>query len=329
MGVPGRDAIPSWLSGDLYELGQRDEGAMTLNSDGVTIHTNGIAIIEFLGPEEYKAGASIFQSYVRPTWTDCPNQFHFYAPTKDKLFEALDVVARAVKEQGFKPLVHIESHGSETGLSPTRRGSSGVTWGEIKPIFQEINLHAEFNTVLMVSACNGAHFVSALDPTDAAPFWGILGPIGTARAEHLLEDFGGFYRSFLLDYNFLKAYQVLNAHRDGEDRNYHFYTADYFFTLLWAAYIQTEGSRTALEKRVARVMSKAPSVSGAGKRAYGRMRQKLLLQLGDHRAYFEKFKRSFFMEEHLPGMADRFGVTYEQVLDRLTRMSPQKMPARQ
>lgn len=299
-----------------------------MNPDGVTIHTNGIAIIEFLGPEEYKAGASIFQSYVRPTWTDCPNKFHFYAPTKDKMFEALDVVTHAVKEQGFRPLIHIESHGSETGLSPTRRGSPGVTWAEIKPIFQEINLHAEFNTVLMVSACSGAHFVSALDPTDAAPFWGVLGPIGIAKTEHLLEDFGGFYRSFLLDYNFLKAYQVLNAHQDGDDRNYHFYTADYFFILLWAAYIQTEGSRTALEKRVTRVMSMAPSVSGAGKRAYARMHQKLLRQLGDHRAYFEKFKRSFFMEDHLPGMAERFGVTYDRVLDRLASMAPPKKPPR-
>jgi len=300
---------------------------MTLDSDGVTIHTNGIAIIEFLGPEEYKSGASIFQSYVSPTWTDCPNQFHFYAPTKEKLFEALRVVARAVKEQGFNPLLHIESHGSEIGLSPTRRGSDVVTWAEIKPILQEINLHAKFNTVLMVSACSGAHFVSALDPTDAAPFWGVLGPIGIARTEHLLEDFGGFYRSFLVDFNFRKAYQVLNAHRDGDHRNYHFYPADYFFLLVWETYLQTEGTRMALEKRVTRMLSRAPSVSGAGKRAYGRMRQRLMKGLGDHRAFFERFKRTFFMEDQLPGMADRFGVTYDRVLDRLASMVPPKMPS--
>jgi hypothetical protein len=59
------------------------------------------------------------------------------------------------------------------------------------------------------------------------------------------------------------------------------------------------------------------------------MHQKLLRELGDHRAYFEKFKRSFFMEDSLPGMADRFGVTYERVLDRLSRMSPQRVPSRQ
>ena len=118
----------------------------------------------------------------------------------------------------------------------------------------------------------------------------------------------------------MKAYQVLNSYRAGEDRNYHFYTADYFFTLLWATYLKTEGSKVALENRVTRVMSRAPSVSGAGKRAYGRMHQKLLHQLGDHRAYFEKFKRSFFMEDSLPGMADRLGVSYERVLDRLAKV---------
>jgi hypothetical protein len=318
MAVRSRHAIPSWSLGSLQELGCAGEGAVTLNSNGVTIHTNGIAIIEFLGPEEYKSGASIFESFVRPTWQDCPNQFHFYAPTKEKLFEALGVVALAVREQGFKPLVHIESLGSEHGLAPTRTGTPGVTWREIKPIFQEINRFSEFNTVLMVSACNGAHFVSALDPTDAAPFWGILGPIGIARAEDLLEDFGGFYRSFLVDYDFMKAFAVLNSHREDEARNYHFYTADHFFMLLWATYIKTEGSKVALDRRVTKLMSRAPSITGAGKRAYGRMRQKLLAQLGDHEGYFERLKGTYFMEDVLPGMADRFGVTYERVLDRLS-----------
>lgn len=291
-----------------------------MGDDGVTINTNGIAIIEFLGPQEYRAGESIFQSYIQPTWKDCPNQFHFYAPTREKLMEALGLIAQATRDQGFHPLVHIESHGNENGLAPTRTGSSLVAWKEIKPIFQEINRQAEFNTVLMVSACNGAHFISAMEATEAAPFWGILGPIDIARTEHLLEDFGNFYRSFLTDFNFRKAFEALNAHKDGSTRNYHFYTADYFFLNLWAAYIKSEGSPAAIERRVTRIMSKGPSVAGAGKKAHGNLRRTLRAKLSDHETIFEQFKRTFFMEDLLPGIADRFGVTYEKALARVAAM---------
>lgn len=290
-----------------------------MGEDGITINTNGIAIIEFLGPEEYRAGESIFQSYIRPTWKDCPNQFHFYAPTREKLMDALNGIAQAARDQGFHPLVHIESHGTEDGLA-LAPGSPLVTWKEIKPIFQKINRYAEFNTVLMVSACNGAHFISAMEATEPAPFWGILGPIDIARTEHLLEDFGSFYRSFLTDYNFGKAYGALNAHKDGSVRNYHFYTADHFFLNLWAAYMKTQGSPAAIDRRVTRMMSKGPSVAGAGKKACGNLRRTFRAGLSDHETNFERFKRTFFMEDILPGMADRFGVTYEKALARLASM---------
>jgi hypothetical protein len=103
-------------------------------------------------------------------------------------------------------------------------------------------------------------------------------------------------------------------------RNYHFYTADYFFINLWAAYMNSHGSAGSIEKRVARVISKIPSVSSVGKKTYGRLRKKLVAQLGDHRTNFNLFKCNFFMEESLPGTANRFGVTYEKVLARLAAM---------
>ena len=116
----------------------------------------------------------------------------------------------------------------------------------------------------------------------------------------------------------------MNQYKTDESRSYHFYTADHFFISLWVAYFRTEGTPKALEKRVARVMNKAPSVSGAGKRAHSRMKLKLLRLLGDHKSYFEKLRRTFFMEDSFPGMAERFDVTYEKVLQKLSGQPPQE-----
>lgn len=287
----------------------------------ITIHTNGIAIIEFLGEHEYKTGKSLFESYIKPTWKDCENIFYFFAPTKAQLFLALDNIVQASKNQGFSPIIHIESHGCENGLSTTPSGKEKVDWREIKPYFQAINRYSQFNTVVLVSACSGAHFASALDATDEAPFWAIVGPIEDAQAEDLLEDYGSFYRSFLSDFKFFDAFKKLNQHKDEGQRNYHLFTADHFFISLWAAYLHEEGTPTAIEKRVARVMSKAPPVTGAGRKAYGQMKQTLLQHLRDHRSFFEKFRRTYFMEETYPGMSERFGVTYEAVLERLANQN--------
>jgi len=151
-----------------------------------------------------------------------------------------------------------------------------------------------------------------------------VGPIESSRAEDFLEDFGFFYKSFLDDFKFFDAFKKMNQHKIGNNRSYHLYTADHFFISLWAAYLQSEGTPTAIEKRVARVMSKAPSVVGAGKKAYGQMRDILLRQLRDHRSFFEKFRQTYFMEDAFPGMSKRFGVTYDKVLEKLAIQSKVK-----
>ncbi len=289
---------------------------------GYEVHTNGIVIIDFLDEGEYKTGQSLYESYIKPTWKDCPNIFYFYAQTKSKLIGILNGVIAAAKEQSFSPIVHLESHGSIYGISTSVRDGENMSWSELSTYLVEINKACKFNLILVTSSCHGANVISQLAPPAPAPFWGNIGPQGISTIEALSIDFGAFYRSFLSDYKFTNAFNIMNSRFKYKHERYIFTPADYWFIRLYAEFLKTEGSKSKLLRRVDRLFNAIPGSTRLGRTGQSALRKRLLAGLSDHEGFFEKFRQEFFMETDCPGTIERFGITYERVQEALRRKEP-------
>lgn len=278
-----------------------------------TIHTNGIAVLEFLDAGEYKVGQSLLESFIEPSWKSCPNKYYYSAHNKIEFVNNLTLIANAALNQGFKPIIHIDAHGGRTGISNKQTGGEQITWEELKPHFQRINQYSEFNLLILLSTCSGSYLASTLVPMDSAPCWGLAGPIGIASPYDLVEDYGNFYKIFFEKMELGEALRSLNRFSNRDERHYVFTAADIFFNQLWKEYLRTAGSRTEVEKRAEKLINRHIRVSGGGKKTVGNWRKRVIRDLSNHRSFFEKFSRIFFMEDQLPGNLARFGISYDNV----------------
>lgn len=280
---------------------------------GYAVHTNGIVLIDFLAPGEYQTGRSLYESYVLPTWKDCANIFYYSATTRAALISVLNGVISAARDQQFSPILHIDSHGSTTGMSTAMVGGESMSWSELATYLVEINRACKFNLILVTSSCHGANVISQLTPPGPAPFWGNIGPPDSTNNHALLGDFGEFYKIFLSRFEFTPAFEALNARIIDRSHRYVFTTADYWFIKLYAAFVHQEGSKVQLHRRVDRVFNLIPGAARQGRKRQAAIRKRLMDQMQDHVGYYKKFSLEFFMEEACPGTIERFGITFERV----------------
>lgn len=280
------------------------------------ISVNGIVVIDFLGESEYKTGRSLNESYISTAWAECPNRFYHHAPTRQIFFAVLEGIANAAENQGFRPIIHIESHGGECGISIDRDGDEFIPWQDLKPYLQRINRYSGLNLLVVMSACKGAYLMRTIQVTEPSIAWAVMGPTITMAHDALLADYARFYAHFFGTYQFLEAFESLNNNKNTEENPYQVASAEFFFYYTFGQYVALAGSRKEIERRVDRNMTALSAFRGCGRQAMRVVRDKLIREMSDHRAHFERFKRIYFLEDEFPGMSDRFEVSYEKALER-------------
>jgi hypothetical protein len=113
--------------------------------------------------------------------------------TKEEFFKRLDWIAQDAKTNGHKPVLHIEAHGGQDGL--TVGSEHSVPWPELRNHFTEINHITRVNLIVLLSACDGAQLVQLLQPHDRAPFRLLIGPRRIMKAGELEDACMAFYRT--------------------------------------------------------------------------------------------------------------------------------------
>ena len=279
---------------------------------GYEITSNGIVVIDFLAEHEYRTGQSLSESYIARAWPDCQNRLYYHAPTRERLFAILRGVAEAAELQGFLPILHLESHGSEFGITTDRAGSEFVSWADLRPFLQQINQCSRMNLLVVMSACKGAYLMSATDVTQRAVAWAIIGPTKDLGAESLLADYGRFYSHFFKTLQFGEAFELLNPPGQEGDGLYQVASAEYFFHIIFGRYMAELGQKRIIRLRTARMISENPPPAGFNRKARRALPSQLRNQMRDHQSHFEKFKKIYFMEDIYPGLASRFEVSFEK-----------------
>ena len=118
--------------------------------------------------------------------------------SKDKVLAAIERAATHAEHHGTIPLIHLEAHGSEEGLSDSEQGVNVLTWDELTKHLQRLNLATRCNLIVLISACQGyaglLAFIKAFkEPRPIAPALVIAGPYDDLKGYELLLGSKDFY----------------------------------------------------------------------------------------------------------------------------------------
>ncbi len=122
--------------------------------------------------------------------------------SKDKVLAAIERAATHAEHHGTIPLIHLEAHGSENGLSDSSEGENVLTWAELTKPLQRLNIATRCNLIVLFSACKGyTGFISVFDvfkeknvETTKIPALVTAGPLGDSQPKELFDSMKEFYR---------------------------------------------------------------------------------------------------------------------------------------
>lgn len=118
---------------------------------------------------------------------------HHLVQCDEDLWEVLEDL-RTDAEAGIRPLLHIESHGTDTGLHIDSREL--VTWQDLADPLRRLNIAAENNVFLMLASCEGASCCTLLEIGEPAAVYGFLGARSEVKptAGELRVRYEAYYR---------------------------------------------------------------------------------------------------------------------------------------
>ncbi|MCI5167214.1 MAG: hypothetical protein D3903_14245 [Candidatus Electrothrix sp. GM3_4] len=167
-----------------------------------------IWIIEWLPSSDERTGQKLHQ------WMEEQKKNQGYpfrsvyrrCSTKEKVLDEIDRAAAHAEHYGTLPLIHLEAHGSEDGLSDKK---NALIWNELVKPLQKLNCLTRYNLTVMVAACKGFEgfrsfgwaFEQAMDKKESsfsklpvAPAVVIAGPVEGLGPGNLLSGTKEFYR---------------------------------------------------------------------------------------------------------------------------------------
>ncbi|MCI5212524.1 MAG: hypothetical protein D3910_27905 [Candidatus Electrothrix sp. ATG2] len=102
-----------------------------------------IWIIEWLSSSDQRTGEKLHQ------WMEEQSKKQGYpfrsvyrqCSTKEKVLDAIDRAAKHAEHHEKLPLIHLEAHGSEDGLSDNQEGKNALIWNQlVKPLRKNCRL---------------------------------------------------------------------------------------------------------------------------------------------------------------------------------------------
>lgn len=274
-----------------------------------------IVILESLSSSDLHTGVKIREDI------EVSNLFHnrglkveFYKPTKKTDFiSKLKELTRETTKVGNYPLLHIEAHGSDDTKGLVLGSGEFISWEELKKPFIDLNMATRNNLFIVLSTCYGAYLTTIVLPTDRAPCFGLVGPTKALAAGYLLTSFSRFYQELLASGNGSEAVRRLNLDAAEGGLNYSLTDAEYFFAITQENYFGKHCTNSQYEKR-AREMIEELKRRGADPPTVKWIKG---FYKGTQRVYFEMYRKRFFMIDLFPENANRFTVTYEDIMTKV------------
>jgi len=242
-----------------------------------------VVIIESLPDGETKTGKRLRDDLEQIT-ISIGNEFavrYVTAQSAEELESLLiELQAWVVASGGIGLCLHIECHGGKDGLELA--DESQMSWDRLRPLLANINLASRMNLLLWLACCFGGYFVLACRYHQTVPFACIVGPGNEIGVWTLLAFTVTFYTELFKTGDITDALTVAGSVR--MDITYINFSAVGVFRVALAA----------------RIRDAAPELRAQIKAV--------------EEPLFEQLRRVFFALDKYPENADRFSISYADVL---------------
>lgn len=274
---------------------------------------NTLWIIESLPEGDLKTGQHLYETKLVTARIKHPElTVNFETPSSaSDVLGLLERISRTAK-QGSHPMLHFECHGCLSGLGTAT--SELISWGDLRTPLIKINEACRLNLVVVLAACNGAHLIKVATRLDRAPFWAVIGPDEEVTAGSVQEDFGAFYEEFFDSLSGDSAMAALNKSNPQSKRRYHFLSAEKLFLKSYAKYYQQHCIGNGKQRRIEDLLTQALQFSVVRQLGISVIRKMIKQKLVEQELFFENKKSNFFFIDEFPENAERFGVSYADIL---------------
>lgn len=232
---------------------------------------------------------------------------------KQDLFDALNKLEQQARSDATYPLIHFEIHGSDDATGLILSSNNYVGWSELKRPLTNINIACKLNLIIVLAVCYGAHLLEILQPTDQAPFWGLIGPIEKVGSGLILKSFYEFYHTLISTGRGNDAFRSLEKEikKQNYDGKYQFMNAEALFKKVYQRYIKTECTPKRIQYRAKKIYREQKNEIGARYASVGQIKRHLVKT---QESYYYKYLSTFFMHELYEENKNRFSVPYKEVV---------------
>lgn len=214
-----------------------------------------------------------------------------------------DLIAPA--KQGMRPILNLDCHGNERdGL--IFKDDSVISWEELAECLRPLNQASQFNLIVILSCCFGAHFMSGLGVIQAAPCAFIVAPTHEINSGEIIAGLFSFYDSLFKTFNIVQA--VLEARRRTlTDGDWYAEFAALWYIEVVNGYLKTYCTKAESRKRVEELFQKHKADGNTAR--YGRTSMsgiKRAMAEAHRIGLITKYFDTYFMIDKLPETRARF-----------------------
>jgi hypothetical protein len=231
--------------------------------------------------------------------------------SNSELLPALAAIETRCQQRKDSPIIHIESHGSVTGIG--RRSDPLIAYDALKEPLTAINRVSRGNLLVTMAACFGASLVSVFVHSTRMPVWALLGPTTLALPSDIERGFQAFYHALLTTLDLNTALSSLRAADHTLPESWYFQPAETLFAIgygLHAARFRGPGGRRHAERTILKKTRRNDRRAG---RVRPRLRQAIRRSLSQPPGeWFADLKARFFMADLFPENVARFPITQQE-----------------
>lgn len=274
------------------------------------VRTTNIWIIEWLSPEEKHTGREL-HDWMEKWWPD----WSIYCPceTKADVFAAIKR-AQVHAQNGMVPVLHLESHGGDDGITPSRPPHNEcITWEELTEPLQGLNLATRCNLVVVMAACRGYAAVQAFQRGPRAAAVALVGPDANVMSSKLLAGTKEFYRRWKADTDMLQEIAE-SASREMDDVHFE---PEPFATLCYDALVgHLVTSARPLQRQQRREMLRQRLLAAAPELTGEEIENRLMIPAWP---LLQQMWDEMFMIDLWPENRECFGLDVKAIMERIER----------
>lgn len=188
----------------------------------VKITKIGIIVIQSLREKDQKTGEEVYETFIKDKTSYIAEFISDFkkVDNKEEFLEYLREID-ATYEQGTILTLHLETHGSEDGISL----SSGeiVSWKEFYDVIRPLNVKMNNLLVVVMAMCYGAALMSYFEPQERAPFLCFVGSTREESEHNISRGFKVFYSVYTSALDIAKAVPLLQTETQDEEGKSHFW----------------------------------------------------------------------------------------------------------